>query len=295
MSYAFIGAKWGNLALGTPSGKVTWSADLSDDLKYNASLYGEDDFLGALRDAFDSWENAASVDFAYVSNPSGADIFVDMAPFPGSVAGLASLGTAAELEPGKIVALTNVDIQLDSLMTWAPFGGAAGSDFYAVALHEIGHAIGLEHVDDTSEIMNPVLSTDELGDGDILGAQVLYGADPGDAVSAEAPSSGGGAETASAESDGGGGGGGVMLLLGLLASLVAALFGGGGAAVAMASFAGKVDDDDTDQDDDPAGAGAGEELMAFLDHAYGGAAGDHDDIHALTYEDAFSEPEEAFV
>ena len=52
------------------------------------------------------------------------------------------------------------------------------SEFVQTALHEIGHAVGLDHVNDPSQIMNPFVvdGVDQLADGDIAGLQYLYGA-----------------------------------------------------------------------------------------------------------------------
>ncbi len=80
----------------------------------------------------------------------------------------------------------NADIWFDDSETWSPYGETDLS-FFAVALHEIGHVIGLNHVDDTTEIMNSYVSANSLGDGDILGAQILYGDAEGNVVEAPEP------------------------------------------------------------------------------------------------------------
>ena len=49
-----------------------------------------------------------------------------------------------------------------------------GSSIRAVILHEILHALGLNHVGSTSEIMYPSLTTlDRMGPGDTWGAHAL--------------------------------------------------------------------------------------------------------------------------
>jgi hypothetical protein len=55
-------------------------------------------------------------------------------------------------------------------------GFGAGNAFGKVALHELGHLIGLGHVDNTDEIMNPVLiqRAGMFGAGDTVGLRVLY-------------------------------------------------------------------------------------------------------------------------
>jgi len=46
----------------------------------------------------------------------------------------------------------------------------------SVSLHELGHTIGLGHISDTKQIMNPYYTgSRSLGPGDMAGAQFLYG------------------------------------------------------------------------------------------------------------------------
>ena len=263
MNFELIGAKWGNTTLGTPSGTVTWAADLGDDLNFNSARFDQSDFDAAIEAAFEAWENVASVDFVRAGSLATADVSVDMGALTGSVVGQASISVAALPGTDRI---TDVDILLDSGELWAPFG-SGGTDFFAVAAHEIGHAIGLDHVDDPAQLMNPVVSADDLGDGDIAGAQVLYGSDPGDvsAPSSSAPA------PAPAGDDGGGGGGGVGLIIGGLVALLASLFGGAAAAPLVLAALGGDDDDEPLDETETADHNVdheAEELIAFLDEAF---------------------------
>ena len=55
--------------------------------------------------------------------------------------------------------------------------GSRCTDFYQVALHELGHNLGLEHSNVRSSIMYPYLLYDNtrLHSDDIAGIQALYG------------------------------------------------------------------------------------------------------------------------
>lgn len=173
MTYAIRDMKWGEPVLGTDSGVVYWSADLTG-LKYDESLYSEQDFLDALQDAFQAWEDVCDVDFEMAPAGTSADIDVSCGYLSGSTIGKASY--TYYILPGTDQ-LISADITIDTEPTWSPDGEDGGKDFFACALHEIGHVMGLGHVSDTSEIMNSYLATDVLGDGDIAGAQALYGDD----------------------------------------------------------------------------------------------------------------------
>ena len=238
MPYNAGDLKWGDTTLGTPSGTITWSVDYGDALNF-APGYSQADFDAALISAFDAWENVASIDFQMVPFGDPADVVV----------GAASLGGAAGIaeytfdgNPG-LSEIFSGTVTFNSDLTWTPYGQPGGVDFYAVALHEIGHIIGLGHVNDTSEIMNPVIYADDLGSGDIAGAQYLYGRDPGNAPAPveEVP------DDRVADAGSGDGGGGIGILLGLLAALLGLLMGGGAAGVALA--AGRVSSKDDAESD----------------------------------------------
>jgi Ca2+-binding RTX toxin-like protein len=169
VTYEIGDRKWGEAVLGRSGGLVTWSMNF-DGLDYNTSLYDLSDFQASIVDAFQEWEDVADIDFEEASAAT-ADIVLFFAPLTGSTVGLA---TYWYIPVSGMDEITYGEIEFDSMESWAPFG-ETDLNFNAVAMHEIGHVLGLEHVNDTTEIMNPVIYADELGDGDIAGIQLLYG------------------------------------------------------------------------------------------------------------------------
>lgn len=64
----------------------------------------------------------------------------------------------------------NFNINLNSIISNSPL-------FYNIALHEIGHVLGLDHTSDLNSIMNPKYSrfVDDLFKKDIFKAQTIHG------------------------------------------------------------------------------------------------------------------------
>ncbi|MEO0917572.1 MAG: matrixin family metalloprotease [Pseudomonadota bacterium] len=245
--FELLNVKWGEPTFGTPSGTVTWSSDLGgnlvlDDGATDASIDA------TLERALQTWEDVAAVTF--VEDNVDPDFTIGAAPIDVDFAGVAIFRPD---QPG-LNTLDSGEIFFNSQYVWSDTGGPESTDFFAVAVHEIGHMIGLDHPDDPTQIMNAIIQVDELGQGDIEGAQVIYGTDGDDEpveTTAPPPVSGGG----------GGGGGGGGLVLGLLA-VFASLFTGGAAFVAMA--AGRIAG--TRVDDDPA-TDPNEDLLTELTEA----------------------------
>jgi hypothetical protein len=167
MAYDFSleGAKWGSSELGTAGGTVTWAVD---DSISQAELQ-------SINAAFAEWSEVANIQFQAVSSTADADIDFSNSAIDGggNVLGV----TGFSYSGGQ---LQSADIQFDS------GDNLSGSEFSLVAIHEIGHAIGLGHFNDDPAVMNSTanFSLDSLAQSDIDGIVALYGANTTDMADA---------------------------------------------------------------------------------------------------------------
>jgi hypothetical protein len=163
MAYDFSlqGAKWGSPELGTAGGTVTWAVD---DSISQAELQ-------SINAAFAEWSEVANIQFQAVSSTAEADIDFSNSAIDGAgnVLGVAGV----RFSGGQ---LQSADIQFDS------GDNLSGSEFSLVAIHEIGHAIGLGHFNDDPAVMNSTanFSLTGLEQSDIDGIVALYGANTTD-------------------------------------------------------------------------------------------------------------------
>ncbi len=208
---------WGFIAAGTPGSAYCGDACPGSSTLTLPNFYADPannnttsplsllSLQATIQAAFDKWSTVANVQFQFVGvDNSGLAINDPAAIIPmirvGAYAFNGFSGAVGYSPPpnggtgeGDLLFNTQVGFQLASgiegsaLQLFPAGGGFYMNDINGLALHEIGHTLGLLHSADISSVMcgNPTAScgnlslvTQQLKSDDIAGAQFLYGVSP---------------------------------------------------------------------------------------------------------------------
>ncbi len=150
---------------------------ISDQGPKNADRL-RDDFLQAVREAFTIWEEVElPVRFVFVTDSAMADVTVSwVTDFNGDPV----LGRTKVVRDSHYWIIRS-DIQLATMRRDAT-GELEPTVIRALAIHEIGHGIGLDHASDTTVIMAPKIRARALTLTDKATAQLIYSVPPGSIV-----------------------------------------------------------------------------------------------------------------
>ena len=176
-AYALLGPRW-------PSTTITWSfADPArrSDGGFSGAIGGvhREVVLGAVQ----SWAKVSGLTLQQVDDTVAADVRIGWGQF-GTSAARYTIGETAYsyFEDDPFVPGVRVRLQDPSSHTLVP--DADGTLTYArsyatlrqVALHKIGHALGLGHSDDADAVLYPVVQqgNQDLSGADIAGIRALY-------------------------------------------------------------------------------------------------------------------------
>jgi hypothetical protein len=130
-----------------------------------------------IQSAFQRWSAVSALTFTQVFSPASADIKLQWATGTvgaGYVFANNVLAVAYYPPPGG--GNYAGSIYFNDAYTWSAGTGGSGYSLLHVAMHEIGHALGLEHSNVAGAVLNPSYSgITTLGSDDILGIISLYG------------------------------------------------------------------------------------------------------------------------
>jgi len=144
----------------------------------NAAGRLRQDFLQAVREAFTTWEGVElPIRFVFVGDSALADITVSWVT---DFSGEPVLGRTKVVRDSRYW-IIRADVQL-ATMRRDGIAQLSPTVVRALAIHEIGHGIGLDHAADTAVIMAPKIRARALTLSDKATAQLLYSVPPGSVV-----------------------------------------------------------------------------------------------------------------
>lgn len=165
-TYSLEGEKWGSAAIGSAGGTVTWSMATGAGSYFSWAGAGLGSYAADVSAAFARWEQVANIHFVQVADSTRVNIRLGSSAIDGQ---WQVLGETIYSYSGSL--LRYAEIAFDAAEQWTH------TMFYEVALHEIGHALGLDHHSGDASIMAAYLNlqTTDLQAYDIAAIQYLYG------------------------------------------------------------------------------------------------------------------------
>ncbi|CAJ0933840.1 unnamed protein product, partial [Mesorhabditis belari] len=162
--YSIEGSYWGVR-------EISWKVARS-----SRSL-GEAEVRRVLRRAFKVWEEHSELRFVY--KPHGA-VHIEILFADGDHGDGEAFDGRGKILAHAYFPRFGGDVHFDDAETWSPDKYGVGIDLYAVAVHEIGHSLGLKHSSERQAIMAPFYQTYKgdalhLHKDDIDALDKLYG------------------------------------------------------------------------------------------------------------------------
>jgi len=181
VSYGFEGPKW-------RAGPITWSFAASDypsdQVRFPFSNPLSAPAQATMVQAIQKWASVSGLVFQQVADTpslsSAADIRIGFGTFgtaQTNVIGETKITYGQYFTQDIVVRLEDPgEDPLVPVNGSLVYGGPGGVTFYQVALHEFGHALGLAHSSDTSDVMYPILTSQDtdLSPSDVAGIRALY-------------------------------------------------------------------------------------------------------------------------